>query len=406
VAVLSTVDIVGGVRDAWAGMLDKMRTAVFEPSGRKTLDMRINIDTSAYLLNRTPNGLRRAIANRPDLAPKVMANGRPYYTVHDLERLRAALNWHPHKAAGERPGVIAVQNFKGGVGKSTVSCHLAHYFGLRGYRVLVIDCDSQASTTGIFDINPDLDLDPEKSVAHFMRPAHSRLSGGVASLLPVMHDTAWPTIKIVPANLSLQDVEYELTKESTSAEGFINAITRLKRGIDAVADDFDVVILDPPPALGFMALNAMVAATGMIVPAPAKQLDFASTVQFLTMLESNLDVLAAGGVRIEYDFLRILCSNHESSRHADQVMWQVMQDCSGTRLLPTPLLHSETIKGAANIGRTVYELDGPVGSPAAYRNCRQNLDTVFGEIELAVRKTWPSHTRDLSRKGLTTEIAA
>ncbi|WP_219925130.1 ParA family protein, partial [Halomonas sp. ND22Bw] len=51
------------------------------------------------------------------------------------------------KLPSERAVVIAVQNFKGGVGKSTVTTHLAHYFAVQGYRVLVVDCDSQATTT-------------------------------------------------------------------------------------------------------------------------------------------------------------------------------------------------------------------------------------------------------------------
>jgi chromosome partitioning protein len=87
-------------------------------------------------------------------------------------------------------------------------------------------------------------------------------------------------------------------------------------------------------------------------------------------------------------------------------MWSIMQNCSGTNLLPTPLKHSEEIKHAANSGRSVYELSGPVGAPSSYKACIANLDVVFGDVELAIRKTWPSHSRDLQKLGMVVDKAA
>lgn len=400
-AIISTLDHISIAREAWTTMLGQMRSRVFAPSGAKTIDMQFSMDRSVELLRKSASGLRKAVASHPELAARQKANGRPFYTVADLQRIRDSMGWHPGKSGDEAPAVLTVQNFKGGVGKSTITVHLAHYLGLRGYRVLVIDCDPQASTTALFDIHPDEDLRSEETLAAFLSP-----DAGTSNLRSVIRSTIWPTIDIVPSNLTLQSVEYELTKESTDRAGFISTITKLGRGILQVASDYDVVLLDPPPALGFLALNALVAANAMIIPAPAKQVDFTSTIRFLEMLEENISILTEAGVEIHYDFFKILCSNYEASRAADVAMWSVMQNCSGTNLLPTPLKHSEEIKHAANSGRSVYELDGPAGAPTTYKSCLANLDLVFGDIELAIRKTWPSHARDLQKLGLVVEQVA
>ena len=60
----------------------------------------------------------------------------------------------PHRADTDEPIILSVQNFKGGVGKSTVATHLAHYLALQGYRICVLDCDPQATTTSLFGLNP------------------------------------------------------------------------------------------------------------------------------------------------------------------------------------------------------------------------------------------------------------
>ena len=68
--------------------------------------------------------------------------------------MRDVFGTRPRRGPGDPPIILAVQNFKGGVGKSALTCHIAPYLALKGYRVAVIDCDSQASTTTIFRLQP------------------------------------------------------------------------------------------------------------------------------------------------------------------------------------------------------------------------------------------------------------
>ena len=111
---------------------------------------------------RTPEALAKAEAKGRLPQPKTQPNGRRYYTLEDLTHIRSALGIHVGKQPDEDAVVLAVQNFKGGVGKSTITKHLADYLALHGYRVLVIDCDPQASTTTMFDIQPETLIDDRK----------------------------------------------------------------------------------------------------------------------------------------------------------------------------------------------------------------------------------------------------
>ena len=87
---------------------------------------------------------------------------------------RAGAGWatRSRKCCGRAPldvpAIIAVQNFKGGVGKSTVTTHLAHYFAVQGYRVLVVDCDSQATTTTLFGFNPHFNITREETLYPYL----------------------------------------------------------------------------------------------------------------------------------------------------------------------------------------------------------------------------------------------
>jgi Mrp family chromosome partitioning ATPase len=103
-------------------------------------------------------------------SPKTATNGRRFYTVEDLIAIREALGIKVGKAEDERAVVVAVQNFKGGVSKSTTSKHLADYLALRGYRVLVVDCDPQASMSVMFDVNLEELIDDTHTLSISFRP--------------------------------------------------------------------------------------------------------------------------------------------------------------------------------------------------------------------------------------------
>ena len=366
-------------------MRDRVKAITFKPEDRKVLDLTFGPTAAAELVGRTPEALAKAEKEGRLAPPKQLNNGRRYYSLEDLTRIRDALHINVGKSPEEDAVVVAVQNFKGGVGKSTITKHFADFLALHGYRVLVIDCDPQASTTTMFDIQPESLLDEEQTLGNFLSPRST-----FDDFKAAIHDTAWPTIKIVPSSLGLQDAEWDLT--ATLREGgqaVREGLQRLRIGIESVLKDFDVILLDPPPAMGFLGLNVMAAATGLLVPVPARQLDYLSTIHFMDTIADNIEILEENGTPVDYGFIRIVCSAYTPSKPGENDMWKMMQSTYANFLLSQPILASEEIKNATQAFRSVYE-SKPSASHATYQRCRDNLDGVFNEVLQQIRAQWES----------------
>lgn len=380
-----TVNKLRAITRSCEAMRDRVKQIVFKPEDRKILDLTFGPGVAADLVGRTPEALAKAEKEGRLAAPKQLANGRRYYTLEDLTLIRDALGIRPGKAPHEDAVVVAVQNFKGGVGKSTITKHFADYLALHGYKVLVVDCDPQASTTTMFDIQPESLIDDEQTLGNYLSPRST-----FDDFRRSIRDTAWPTIKIIPSSLGLQDAEWDLT--ATLREGgqaVREGLQRLRIGISDVIRDFDVILLDPPPAMGFLGLNVMAAASGLLVPVPARQLDYLSTIHFMETIAENIEVLEAHGTPVDYGFIRIVCSAYTPSKPGEHDMWKMMQATYANFLLSHPILASEEIKNATQAFRSVYE-SRPSASHATYNRCRENLDLVFGEVLQQIRQQWPS----------------
>lgn len=379
-----TVDTLRSLTRSCEQMRDRVKSIVFKPQDHKTLDLTFGPGVAAELVGRTPEALAKA-EKEGRLNPPKLNNGRRFYTLEDLSQIRETLGIKVGKAPNEDAVIIAVQNFKGGVGKSTITKHFADFLALRGYRVLVIDCDPQASTTTMFDIQPETLIDEEQTLGNYLSPRSNFDDFRLA-----IHNTAWPTIKIVPSSLGLQDAEWDLT--ATLREGgqaVREGLQRLRIGLASVSKDFDVILLDPPPAMGFLGLNVMAAATGLLVPVPARQLDYLSTIHFMETIAENIEVLEANDTPVDYGFIRIVCSAYSPSKPGENDMWKMMQATYANFMLSQPVLASEEIKNATQAFRSIYE-SKPSASHATYQRCRDNLDAVFAEVLQQVREQWPS----------------
>jgi chromosome partitioning protein len=286
-----------------------------------------------------------------------------------------------------------VQNFKGGVGKSTLVSHMAQFFALRGYRVCVIDCDSQASTTAVFGLNPDVDVQEDEDTLYpFFR------HGGPSSLHYALRATYWPGIALIPANLGLYDAEYEFAARMARDRSFV--LDRLRDGVDSISDQFDVVLLDPPPALGMISLSVLRAASALVIPAPPNNIDFASTAHFLKMMSATLaDISDVGGAR-SFSFVKILATKMNDQKSAHVAIKRMMDAVFAGDMFQAVLKDSAEIDNATANLRTVYELTGPATRTDTHKRCRAYLDAVGRELETLVRKTWPSHHAALRKEGI------
>lgn len=389
------LDRLNNLSDRASDIIERLRGQVYAPDSRKALSVRFNVKTAAEMVGRTEKAIREAEAAgrlpEPDKDPNT--NRRTGYTLAQVNEMRALFGSLPHRAEGEDPLVLAVQNFKGGVGKSTLVCHLAQYFALKGYRVCVVDCDSQASTTSIFGLNPDVDVDEDEDTLYpFFR------HGGPSDLSYALRATYWPGIALIPANLGLYDAEYEFAARMARESEFV--LDRLRGGIETIRDHFDIVLLDPPPALGMISLSVLRAADALLIPAPPNNIDFGSTAHFLKMMAATLEQISSMSGARDYAFVKILATKMNDNKSAHAAIKRMMDAVFPEDMMTAVLKDSAEIDNAtANLG-TVYEVTGPGARTETHKRCRAYLDAVGREVETLVRRTWPSHHKAMSMEGL------
>lgn len=376
-------------------VIDRLRERLFAPGTEKRLDVRFNVRTASDMVGRTEKAIRDAEADgrlpEPEKDPNT--GRRTGYSLGEVNRMREVFGTLPHRASSDPATVLAVQNFKGGVGKSTVTVHLAQYLALKGYRVCVIDCDSQASTTSMFGLNPDVDVNENEDTLY---PFFQH--GGPSSLHYALRATYWPGVALIPANLGLYDAEYEFAARIMREEGFV--LDRLRAGIETISDQFDVILLDPPPALGMISLSVLRAANALLIPAPPNNIDFGSTAHFLRMMSATLHELAEHGGARGYHFVKVLATKMNDQKGAHQVIKRMMDAVFPQDMLQAVLKDSAEIDNAAANLQSVYEITGAAARTETHKRCRTYLDAVGREVEVLIRKTWPSHHADLRKEGI------
>jgi chromosome partitioning protein len=220
----------------------------------------------------------------------------------------------------------------------------------------------------------------------------------MTNLAYAVRPTHWDGLYLVPANLKLYSAEYELAARLARAEGQL--LNRLAEGIASVADHFDVVILDPPPALGAISLSVMRAANALLVPIPPTVVDFTSTASFLAMLHETMGVLAERGLPIDLQWMRMVATRADEQKSMQRELLGLMRNLFGETLLRTVLKDSAEIDNASARLMTVYELEHPVTSRETYQRCLTYLNGVNAEVETQIRLTWPSHAARLRADGV------
>jgi len=162
--------------------------------------------------------------------------------------------------------VIAIANQKGGVGKTTTAVNLGDAFARRGHDVLLIDSDPQSNATAALGIEIG------------DRPSTYDLLLGDATLADVTITSGFDRLSVVPATADLAGAEVELTTAMARE-------TRMKQALEGGIEAYDIVIIDCPPSVGLLTINALTAADEVIVPVQCEYLALEGLGQFTSTLD-------------------------------------------------------------------------------------------------------------------------
>ncbi len=369
--------------------LNQLRVEKFPPNARKTL-RNFSMAEVAHYLGISPNNLKRLHLEGKGPSPLVSSGGRRHYTAEQMLELRFLLDrtgkaeakkYVPHRKVGDKLQVISVVNFKGGSGKTTTAAHLAQHLALTGHRVLAIDLDPQASLSALFGFQPELDKNP--SLYDAIRYDSER-----KSISDVILATNFPGLDIVPANLELQEYEYDTPLAmQTSAEGK-RFFTRMGKALVDVDDRYDVVVVDCPPQLGYLTLTALTAATSVLITVHPQMLDLMSMSQFLLMLGNITKTIKKAGAEVRMDWLRYLITRFESTDVPQAQMVGFMQSMLAEEMLKSPMVKTTAISDAGLTKQTLYEVDRSNFTRGTYDRAIECMDEVNFEIQGLIHRAW------------------
>jgi chromosome partitioning protein len=369
--------------------LFNLRARLFPPSASKTLRLFTSGEAAALI------GISDAYLRQLSLAgagpePALVSAGRRSYTLSQINEYREFLSrdgrdYLPRRRPPDHLQVVAVTNFKGGSGKTTTSAHLAQYLALHGFRVLAVDLDPQSSLSTLFGVQPETDLAENETLYAAIRYDTKR-----RKLRDVIRPTYFSGIDLVPANLELQEFEHDTPRILAGSQRgehdfFFNRVRQTFAEVDA---DYDVVIVDCPPQLGFLTLGALCAATGVLVTVHPQMLDIASMSQFLLMTADLLSVVRAAGGELRYDFLRYLVTRYEPQDSPQTQIVAFLRNLFAERVLTNPMLKSTAISDAGLTKQTLYEISRQSIGRSTYARAVEALDAVNGEVESLITGAW------------------
>jgi chromosome partitioning protein len=369
--------------------LDQLRQERFPPNAKKTL-RRFGMAEVAHYLGVTPNNLKRLHLEGKGPDPLTMNGGRRFYTAEQMSELRHYLDkngrsdakkYVPQRRGDEKLQVIAVVNFKGGSGKTTTAAHLGQHLALTGHRVLIVDLDPQASLSALHGFQPEIDRNP--SLYDAIRYDDQR-----KPIRSVISETNFPLLDIVPANLELQEYEYETPLAmQTSPEGK-RFFARVGRAFAEVDDSYDVVIIDCPPQLGYLTLTALSAATSVLITVHPQMLDLMSMSQFLLMLGNITKTIKRAGANVRMDWLRYLITRYEPTDIPQAQMLGFMHSMLAEEILKHPMVKSTAISDAGLTKQTLYEVERGNFNRETYDRAIECMDAVNFEIQGLIHQAW------------------
>jgi chromosome partitioning protein len=245
--------------------------------------------------------------------------------------------------------VVATLSLKGGVGKTTVALGLAGAAQAHGVRALVVDLDPQANASTGLGINP---RDVETSIYDVIMTD--------ASALDCVEPTSLKNLFVLPATIDLAGAEIELVA-AFSRE------LKLRRGLDVVRAEYDVILIDCPPSLGLLTVNGLAAADDVIVPVQSEYYALEGLGQLLK------NVAMVRSLNPDLDVRGIVLTMHDArTKLAEQVETEV-RDHFGEKVYRTVVPRTVRLSEAPSFGQPIIVFDPTSRGASAYRELAKEV---------------------------------
>jgi chromosome partitioning protein len=327
----------------------------------------------------------------PELPRGKIVGGRREFTLTEfrvwMRFVRAPKLRDPEKSTA---CCVAVTNFKGGSTKTTTAATLAQGLSLRGLNCLVLDLDPQGSCSSLFGYLPDIDVELDMTAAPLF-------AGHASSIDSAIRSTYWDGVDIVTANPNLFNAEFYLPARQRTEHGF-EFWTCLDSGLDEARAKYDVIIIDTPPTLSYITINALIAADGILMPLVPSSLDFASSAQFWSL---SVDLLRSlhknGNVNPKkFCFIDVLLAKVDSSVGVSSTVRDWIISAYGSKVLPVEIPKTSIADTASATFGTVYDMTPSSVSPKTLRRAKLAYESMTNHLEQQIRGVWIAQSNEIS----------